>query len=160
MANGLGFGQDYNIFRKASNFLKLFATGAVELAAKSGQNITLTGNAIVHAGRRVVNASTTQVVVAGTSIQPDAEVVQISSSGDVTMTSTPTIADGVDGQEILLINRDTTDSITIQDNGTLANSGLELTGTTLVLGPLDNVRLRYISALDKWVQVGPLVNVA
>jgi hypothetical protein len=110
-------------------------------------------------GTRVAVPKAAQTVVAGTAIVADHEVVQINSAGNVTMTAAPTIADGVDGQMLTILNVDTADSVTLQDQGTLGSSNLRLTGATVALGPRDSVQLMYSTTVGDWVQLGNLVSV-
>lgn len=101
-------------------------------------------------------------LVAATSIFPywGSVIHPISASGgDVTLTSTPTVSDSVDGHEIVLLNVDTTHTVTIQDQGTLGSSNLRLTANTVAIGPRDSVRLVYSATVGDWVQIGNLVSV-
>ncbi len=108
-------------------------------------------------GRRVAVPKATQTVVAGTAIVADYEVVQINSTGAVTMTATPTIADGIDGQMLTLLNVDSADTITLQDQGTLANSNLRLMAAVVAIGPRGSIQLMYSATIGDWVQSGNLV---
>lgn len=101
--------------------------------------------------------SAVQTLAAGTIILANAEVVRISSAAPVTSTAAPTIADGSDGQVLYIINAGA-NNITLSDQGTLANSNLRLTGATLVLTPLDNIGLIFLSSVGDWVQVTPLTS--
>jgi hypothetical protein len=110
-------------------------------------------------GRRVAVPKAAQTVVAGTAIAADYEVVQINSAGNVTMTAAPTIADGADGQMLTILNVDTADTVTLQDQGTLAGSNLRLTAATVALGPRQSIHLMYSATVGDWVQLGNLVSV-
>lgn len=79
-------------------------------------------------------------------------------SGAITMTSTPTLTDGLDGQWVILYNS-VFNAITIQDQGTLAGSNLRLTAATLVLGARDSIQLMFSANTGDWVQIGNLVSV-
>lgn len=72
------------------------------------------------------------------------------TSGNVTMTATPTLTDGIEGQEVLIINRGAHNFI-LKDNGTLPGSGLRLSATTITLTNGSSVRLRWMT--DTWYQV-------
>jgi hypothetical protein len=100
----------------------------------------------------------TQTVAAATAIKAY-PVTPLTASGATTMTAAPTIADGYDGQEIVLLNVGATNNIVLQDQGTLASSNLRLTATTVTLGPRDSIRLAYSAAVGDWMQTGPLVAV-
>ncbi len=69
-----------------------------------------------------------------------------------TLTSTPTIADGYDGQIIYIINVDVAQTITIQDEGTLGGSNLQLRSATEAIGPLSARQLIFSSSVGAWVQ--------
>ncbi|MCY1455503.1 hypothetical protein D9M71_726410 [compost metagenome] len=101
-----------------------------------------------------------QFVTAVSQIRSDADVVRLSTDAARTLTSTPTINTGVDGQIIRLMNVNTgAFNITLQDRGTLSGSGLYLTNATVILGPYDSINLEYVSGVG-WVQVGNLVATA
>lgn len=81
-------------------------------------------------------------------------IYQFTSNASYTLTSTPTIANGVDGQTVILLNVDSgADVITLQDQGTLASSNLRLGATTRALGPRDSITLVYSSTIGAWVEV-------
>ena len=109
---------------------------------------------IRNASPYVSTPSTVQTIAAGTAILANAELVQIQSTGAVTVTAAPTIAGGQDGQQVTIMNVDTTDAITLQDQGTLASSNLRLATTTIVLGPRDSIRLAYSATIGDWVEIG------
>lgn len=106
-------------------------------------NITAAGNSIVANRRTVLITNTT--------------------GGSITLTSTPTIADGSNGEVIRVVNVGT-QNVVIQDQGTLANSNLRLTGNSITLGPRDSIELTFFATiggvtLGDWVQTGNVVNV-
>ena len=109
---------------------------------------------IRNANPTVFTPSTAQTLAAGTAILANATVVQIISTGNVTSTAAPTVADGQDGQLLIIINVDTADTITLSDQGTLASSNLRLSAATIALAPRDNLILVYNSTIGDWVQVG------
>ncbi|MFZ5365432.1 MAG: hypothetical protein ACOZBH_04535 [Patescibacteria group bacterium] len=76
-----------------------------------------------------------------------------SSVGNVSMTATPTIADGsVDGQMLILQGTDDGNVLTLQDESSLANSGLQLTGgSDCALASGDILMVMYNYATDKWL---------
>ena len=84
----------------------------------------------------------------GDTILP-ATLVWLSAAGPVTLTSTPTIAHGVDGQRCLLVNT-TGNVITIQDRGTLANSTLVLNAPTRSIGVDELV---YNATVGGWFEI-------
>lgn len=78
-------------------------------------------------------------------------IVSNTTGGAITLTSTPTITDGVDGEEIWIVNVGTQD-VVLQDQGTLANSNLRLGAATRTLGPRDNITLVYSADVGDWVE--------
>lgn len=96
-----------------------------------------------------------QDLVAADAILATATLVTVTAAGgDVTLTSTPTVADGADGQLLIIMNIDAASLITLQDQGTLALSNLRLEASTVVLGPRDSITLIWSDDIDDWVQVG------
>lgn len=73
------------------------------------------------------------------------------SGGALTLTSVPTIAVGLNGQIIELLNV-SAQNIVLQDNGTLAGSTLRLGAATRTLGQRDSIALRYSTDLAAWVE--------
>lgn len=105
-------------------------------------------------GRTVEAPDTAQAITAvGNTIAIDTTTHLLTADASYTLTSTPTLADGEDGQRVLILNVDTTDVITIQDQGTLAGSNLRLGATTRALGPRDSIMLMYSSTIGDWVEV-------
>lgn len=103
------------------------------------------------------NANITAVTA---TISHTAAIITLTANASYTLTSAPTITDGVDGEDLLIINVDTADTITIQDQATLASSNLRLSAPTIALGPRDSIRLVYSSTVGDWVQVGQVGRVA
>ena len=142
-ANGgilLGSGKDTNLYRDSANVLK-------------------TDDSLVVAGTLLAQPSTAQTLAASSAIVANANIVQINSAGNVTITAAPTIANGVDGQLVTVVNVDTADTITLQDQGTLASSNLRLTATTVALAPRQSIQLMYSSTIGDWIQIGNKVAV-
>ena len=76
------------------------------------------------------------------------------SGGAVTVTATPNIADGIDGQILILQGISDTNLLTLQDAGNLANSGLQLSGgIDFTLGQGDTINLIYDAGDDTWYEV-------
>lgn len=78
---------------------------------------------------------------------------QLTSNSNYTLTAAPTIANGQDGQVITIINVGA-NTITLQDQGTLASSNLRLSATTVALSPRSSIQLMYSSTISDWVQIG------
>jgi hypothetical protein len=72
------------------------------------------------------------------------------SGGSLTLTSTPTITDGVDG-ELIIIYNGSSNTVVIQD-GTSFN--LRLSASTISLATRDSVILVYSSTIGDWIQIG------
>ncbi len=87
---------------------------------------------LVVRGTVTLKPSATQTIsAAGNSILANAGVVKIDPTGNVTLTSTPTIADGVAGQTVTIVaDNAETNKVILQDQDTLGSSNLQL-GTTL-----------------------------
>lgn len=133
---------------------------AVELRATAGwgTEITAAVNAIEDGQG---NSVQTKVITAvGDTIPITSRIVKLNntSGSSKTLTSTPTMANGVNGQRIQLINIGP-DDVVIQDQGTLPSSNLRQVTATLTLSTRDNVEFEYDSDIGDWVQVSPLVNV-
>ena len=130
----------------------------IDVAAQTGASTTNIG--IRNAGTTVTTPATAQnITAAGTALTITSSVKQITANNSYTLTATPTIANGEDGQVVTIINVDSADTITLQDQGTLANSNLRLTNTTVALAPRQSIKLMYSSTVGDWVQVGNLVTV-
>src|SRR3990167_582426 len=103
---------------------------------------------IRNADRTAFTPSTVQTLAAGTTILANATYIMINSSGNVTLTNNPVIANGQDGQILIIQNVDSADTITIPENNVqFAPSG------NLALGPGDNVTLIYSATLGDWYQI-------
>lgn len=120
---------------------------------------TLAGNN-VYTGWAQNTPSTAQVLVAGTTISPNASVVQVTCATDTTLTSTPNITTaGVNGGRFLRVVSNGAAKCILQDKGKLASSGLCLTAPRVVLDPVTNgarksIDLYYDSTLSCWTEVG------
>lgn len=89
----------------------------------------------------------------GVAVTPYSSVHLFTSDGNYTLTVTPTIADGFNDEEVLLINVGA-NTVTLQDQGSLASSNLRLTGASRALGPRDSIRLIYNSTVGDWIEIG------
>jgi hypothetical protein len=104
-------------------------------------------------GPIIYTPSATQAVTAVSyTILANATTIVLNPDGDYTMTSTPTIADGTTGQ-ILYITCPAAEAniVTVQDQGTLANSNLQLGAASRALDG-DNV-LVLIYDGSNWCEV-------
>lgn len=101
-------------------------------------------------------SATQTLSLAGDAITIASVIKQIDNStgASLTLTSTPTIADGVTGQMIIIVNVDSVDSVVLQDETALAGSNLRFrAATSLTLAAKESVMMTYNSAVGDWVQV-------
>jgi len=113
---------------------------------------------ITTAAQRVATPSATQTILAvGTAITAAAvkSLGIVSSDANYTLTATPTIADGVDGQEIAFLNVGAF-TLTLQDETTLAGSNVYLLSSTVSFGPKQIIRFIFSTTVGGWVQAGPV----
>lgn len=134
------------------------STGNLTLATAAGNgNIALTPNGtgkVTTTAAVVYTPSSLQTLAAAAAITTTATKVRVvGSGGAVTLTSTPTIADGSDGQIVYVFGTDNTNTITVQDETTLAGSNLELGAVVRLLGAGDILVLMYDSTLAAWYEV-------
>lgn len=113
-----------------------------------GSNTTLGGGVIY-------TPSSTQSYSAANTITVTNTIMRVQGNGGaVTLTSTPTIADGADGQVVYIQGDHDTNTLTLQDEGNLANSGLALQGgVDFTLGKGDILTLTYDAGDDKWYEI-------
>jgi hypothetical protein len=74
------------------------------------------------------------------------------TGGLLTMTSTPIMTDGRDGDQALLVNI-SAQSIALRDQGTLANSGLRLQAATRTLATRQSLKLIYSTVVGDWLEL-------
>ena len=123
----------------------------LRVGAESAPTNTSAGD--LTAIRATFPPSTAQNITAvSATILANATVVQLTANASYVLTSTPTIADGADGQVLMIVNADTADSITLQDQGTLASSNLRLLRPAIVLKPRGTITLVYNATVGDWVQ--------
>lgn len=94
-----------------------------------------------------------EITGVGSTILSTSTVVLLTADGDYTLTSTPTVSNGSNGQFLLLINVDAANIITLQDDGTLAGSNLRLSANTIALAPRDSILLIFSSSIGDWIQI-------
>jgi hypothetical protein len=158
------------------NFITDCASYGIAIAADSNHDeVTIADNYLVgNTAGAILNSSTggdyrffhnipddgvtSSITAVGSTISNQGERVLLTADASYTLTSAPTIADGYNGQILEIMNVDTTDTITIQDQGTLPSSNLRLGAATRALAPRDNIRLRFDTTIGDWVEVG-FVNV-
>jgi len=96
------------------------------------------------------------ILAAASIIRPEATVMNIAATvggGAVTLTSNPSIADGINGQHLILRGSHATDTITLTDN-----NGMKLAGNvTLALN--DTLELYYDGLItNDWIEIGRSTN--
>lgn len=124
----------------------------LDIEAQSGSTNTI---GFRNAATSVYTPTTQTLAAAGNTILADRRYKNLDNStgASLTLISTPTIANGQDGQYITLINVDSADNIVLQNETVLAGSNLRLAGAAnLTLGPRDSVTLMFSSALGDWIQ--------
>lgn len=109
--------------------------------------VTDTDSALVY-----TQSATQSVTAVGNALTATTTYKRFSSSNNYTLTSAPTIASGADGQVLILINVGV-NTVTVQDQGTLASSNLRLTTTTFAIGPRDSLTLMYFTDIGDWVEI-------
>jgi Major tropism determinant N-terminal domain len=122
----------------------------ISTLAKGGTNI-----GIRNASTEIATPSVQTLTAVGNAIVANAKVKRLdnTSGGSLTLTSAPTIADGQDGQILILFNS-SAQNVVLQDQGTLANSNLRLSATTITLSQRDSIELIFSSTVGDWVQIG------
>lgn len=167
-----GFAGD-GIFNQGDNnhfndieIVNITDVGEVPIASVAGaagniySNIYFSGNTLGNsdtddANYVDVNGGQVQAITAvGNTLKQSASLLQLTSDGSYTLTSTPTVPNGTfDGQILRIVNVDTVDTITIQDQGTLPSSNLRLGAATRALAPRDNITLMYSATIGDWVEL-------
>jgi hypothetical protein len=70
------------------------------------------------------------------------------------LTSTPTIAAGTDGQRLLIRGADAINTVTMQDERNLSGSGLRMSGgIDFTLSKYDTIEFEYCGTDSKWVEI-------
>jgi hypothetical protein len=142
--------QDIALERSATSTLKVYDPYSTNGVLET-QNLNATGT-------RRATPSASQTLAAGTALLANAEFVMFTCTGAVTSTAAPTIANGLDGQMLTVLNVGT-GTWTISDQGTLASSNLRLTAATVAIAPRNSIQLVYSATVGDWVQVGALTTV-
>lgn len=86
-------------------------------------------------------------------------VMVTGNGGAITSTATPFIvtSTAVNGMEITIIGTNDTNTVTIQDKATLANSGLHINSTTIVIGAGDVVKFIF-DGVNGWWNLSSIVD--
>ena len=104
-------------------------------------------------GGVVYNPSSAQAITAvGDAVLANAAMVVLNPDADYTLTSTPTIADGITGQILYITSGNgEANTVSVQDQGTLGGSNLQLGDTSRVVGALDVLVLLFDGT--DWIEV-------
>lgn len=99
---------------------------------------------------------TQEITAVGNSIAPDYDRVKLTTDGsDYTLTSTPNVEAGTDGQIMIIMGNDASNTVTLQDERNLASSGLRLAGgVDFTLGQYDTITLEYDGSASLWIELG------
>jgi hypothetical protein len=91
---------------------------------------------------------------AADAITPSNTIMRVvGNGGAVTLTSTPNIVDAVDGMIVIVQGTSDVNTVTLQDEGVLGGSGLDLGGANITLGNRDVLKLMYDSGEDVWIRM-------
>lgn len=155
---------DSGIGRTAANEIDIICNGESKLLTSATQTFFLGTQEVVVAGeletrgKKVITKRTQNITAAGNTIDPSfglQEVIEVTLTGNITLTSTPTIANGDDGQELLIVNVQAANTLTLNDEATTAGSNLELRAASRTLAAAGGyLRLRYSSTLAAWHEIG------
>ena len=128
----------------------LSASGAATVTGAA----TLNGN-LTNSAKMFAPSSAIQSLLAATAINPNATCIRVVGNGAArTLTATPTItAPAADGQLLLIRGTDDTNTVTLQDEASLAGTGLSLSAATRVLGAGDQIFLAWDSTTSLWWEI-------
>jgi len=106
-------------------------------------------------GTQITPRANQALVAANPVVVSGSTIIQVSGSGGaVTLTSTPTIADRPNGTFVTIIGTDDTNTLTLQDEGNLAGSNLELSGgVNFTFGLGDTMQLMFHTATAAWIEI-------
>lgn len=99
--------------------------------------------------------SAIQSLLAASAVSANASTIRVvGNGGAVTLTSTPTIAaPAIDGQRLRIRGTDNTNTVTFQDEGSLAGTKLQLGAGSRVLGLGDVLELEWDATSGFWWEV-------
>lgn len=148
--------------------IRLPAAGVVASTLKIGLDVekltgATTNMGIRNAGATVFTPSAKTITAAGNSISvasTDAETIvrlNNTSGGSITLTSTPTITAGQDGQ-VLWIYNGSTQNVVFQRESALAGSKLRLGAASRTLGQYDTLCLFYDGTNGYWCEMSYVDN--
>jgi hypothetical protein len=117
-----------------------------------GAVLTTDGSSSSWTRRLAFPPLTETISSASHTISSSRSYVQVNPTATVTLTSTPTIGPGTDGQFLVISNVSSSFAVTLQDHLVLAGSGVKLGGANLTLGPLQSVYLVYSNTAAAWIR--------
>lgn len=126
--------------------------GPYTLDSASINTLTVTG-VLTTSNKEVHTPATPQTLTAATAITTVGHILPITAAALTTLTVAPSIADGTNGQDIVLLNVGS-NGIVIQDQGTLASSNLRLGVALTTIAARGSARLVFNSTINDWVQIG------
>lgn len=133
-----------------SNDLSVSNDGSGNYVIDAGDTIAKRDETNLFASNTAFTGSATQTLAAGTTVLCNATKIAINSSGNVTLTANPIIADPTnDGTMCIVQNVDSADTITFT-SGTAYN--LKLNSSTIALGPGERMTLNWDTTTSLWVQ--------
>ncbi len=139
--------------RTAFAVLDVGGTATTPITTNLGVDIVPLSKGVTNIGIR--NASTqvytptAATLVATSTIPSSATFVTIGAAAAITLTSNPTIAVGVDGQDLLLLNTGA-NTITIPNNNIVFNGG----AASVPLAQNQSLRFVYSATVAKWIETG------
>lgn len=121
------------------------------------ENPTYIISSILTQSRGILPPSTDLTIAAGTTIPVTHQVMRLAGAGGpVTLTSTPNLqTSGIaDGQVEILQGTNDTDTVTVQDENNLPDSGLHLqNGRNMTLGKNDILELLFNATDGVWIEL-------
>ncbi|MDO8524414.1 MAG: hypothetical protein Q7R99_02185 [bacterium] len=144
MAGDLGLSYDIMLENPSASYIKFAGAGFVQtespfgnynltLSAANTGKIVLNDNIQITGTTQFVASSTVQALASSSAIIQEVTLTKIYASSSLILSSAPTIADGVEGDIIVLLGASTTQAVTVQDQDTLASSNLQLGSTNRML---------------------------
>lgn len=149
---GIELADSFAYFVDTSNVLSETTLGTTVVSSSLTSVATLT--ALTVNGVVTYTPSGDTSLLAGTTITVTNGIMRIvGNGGAVTLTNTPTIADASDGTTITIQGTSDTNTVKLQDEAQLADTGLQLSGgQDFTLGIGDTITLFYDSGDDNWYE--------
>lgn len=137
--------------------LSFYGPGSGGAFAASQRTVGISAKilAVISSGANALSQSSSQIQSMG----PNG-VLAIFPIATFTCTSIPSIPDGYDAQSIYVVNVNTSQSFTLQDQGLLSSSNLRLmssAASTMTFAPRQICPFVFSADVGDWIQAGPLV---